>query len=101
MFDEKQTEAKEETERVEEFLPVVTVAFEMFVCALTEAGKVMLFSAFLSRSTSVVFTSIITSYSYTTVGTVQKEKVMLVASVLKRIGNIMKAIKQCVILDTI
>lgn len=49
------------------------VAFEMFVCVLTEAGNVMLFSAFLSWSTSLVFTSIRTSYSYTTAGTVQKE----------------------------
>lgn len=49
------------------------VACEMFVRALTEAGKAALFSVFLRWSTSVVFTSIMTSYSYTPVGTVQKE----------------------------
>lgn len=49
------------------------VTSEMFACALTEAGKVMLFSVLLSCSTPVVFTSTTTSYSYTALGAVKKE----------------------------
>lgn len=48
-------------------------ACKMFVRGSTKAGKVMFFSVFIRRSTSVVFTSIITSYSYTLVCTAQKE----------------------------
>lgn len=62
------------TERANDlFLPVVMVAYETFVCAPSEAGKAVLCSVFLRWATSVLLTSIITSYSYTLVGAVQKE----------------------------
>lgn len=70
---QKGTEAAEWTETANNFIsPVVMAACEMFACTPTQAGKATLFSVFLRRSTSVVLTSIMSSYSYTLVGTVQK-----------------------------